>query len=111
MIMGLLLSFMPSRSQTQEIDLSGTWGFQTDVMDFRRGSLSPRYKHTLQETIVLPGITDNYQIGYKVPYRYIDRLTRKYEKMAPWWILGVILSTVMGWGSSRSSQSRRFSRV
>lgn len=85
MITGLLLSLIPSRSQTQEMDLSGTWGFQTDVMDFRRGSLSPRYKHALQETIVLPGITDNYQIGYKVPYRYIDRLTRKYEYMGPAW--------------------------
>lgn len=67
------------------VDLSGTWKFQTDVMDFRRGSLSPRYNHELQETIQLPGITDNYQIGYKVPYKYIDRLTRKYEYMGPAW--------------------------
>ncbi len=67
------------------IDLSGTWGFQTDVMDFRRGSLSPRYNHLLQETIKLPGITDDYQIGYKNPYKYIDRLTRKYEYMGPAW--------------------------
>ncbi|WP_312189302.1 sugar-binding domain-containing protein [Sphingobacterium sp.] len=67
------------------IDLSGTWGFQTDVMDFRRGSLSPRYNHVLQETIKLPGITDDYQIGYKNPYKYIDRLTRKYEYMGPAW--------------------------
>jgi len=67
------------------VDLSGTWKFQTDVMDFRRGSLSPRYNHELQETIKLPGITDDYQIGYKVPYKYIDRLTRKYEYMGPAW--------------------------
>jgi len=67
------------------IDLSGTWGFQTDVMDFRRGSLSPRYNHILQETIKLPGITDDYQIGYQNPYKYIDRLTRKYEYMGPAW--------------------------
>lgn len=72
-------------SQTQTIDLSGQWGFQTDVMDFRRGSLSPRYNHKLQETITLPGITDDYKIGYKVPYKYIDRLTRKYEYMGPAW--------------------------
>jgi hypothetical protein len=84
-VFGLLLSFLPARSQTSEIDLSGKWGFQTDVMDFRRGSLSPRYKHTLQETITLPGITDDHQVGYKVPYRYIDRLTRKYEYMGPAW--------------------------
>lgn len=67
------------------LDLSGTWRFQTDVMDFRRGSLSPRYNHLLQETIQLPGITDDHQIGYKNPYQYIDRLTRKYEYMGPAW--------------------------
>ena len=30
------------KAQTQEIDLSGQWGFQTDLMDFRRGSLDIR---------------------------------------------------------------------
>lgn len=82
------LAFMTSIhavAQTQEIDLSGTWGFQTDFMDFRRGSLDVRYMHRLQETITLPGITDDYQIGYKSPYRHLDRLTRKYEYMGPAW--------------------------
>lgn len=82
---GLLLCHHSLGAQTQEIDLSGEWGFQTDVMDFRRGSLSPRYNHKLQETITLPGITDDRGIGYENPYRYIDRLTRKYEYMAPAW--------------------------
>lgn len=81
----LLLFVLDAKSQTEEINLSGKWRFQTDVMDFRRGSLSPRYNHQLQETIQLPGITDDYQIGYKVPYSYIDRLTRKYEYMGPAW--------------------------
>lgn len=81
----LLLQVLPVTSQTKEIDLSGEWLFQTDVMDFRRGSLSPRYNHKLQETITLPGITDDYKIGYEVPYKYIDRLTRKYEYMGPAW--------------------------
>lgn len=72
-------------AQTQEVDLSGTWGFQTDFMDFRRGSLDVRYMHRLQDTIVLPAITDDYQIGWKSPYCYIDRLTRKYEYMGPAW--------------------------
>lgn len=81
----LLLQFCPLQSQTIEVDLSGTWKFQTDVMDFRRGSLSPRYNHILQGNIELPGITDDYQIGYKSPYRHIDRLTRKYEYMGPAW--------------------------
>ena len=80
-----LLSIFTAKSQTQEIDLSGKWRFQTDVMDFRRGSLSPRYNHELQGEIKLPGITDDYQIGYKVPYKYIDRLTRKYEYLGPAW--------------------------
>lgn len=86
-IFALLLISQPfvMKGQTREIDLSGQWGFQTDVMDFRRGSLSPRYNHALQETITLPGITDDYRIGYKVPYKYIDRLTRKYEYMGPAW--------------------------
>ncbi|WP_256009729.1 sugar-binding domain-containing protein [Desertivirga xinjiangensis] len=81
----LLLPLLKATSQTQEIDLSGKWGFQTDVMDFRRGSLSPRYNHKLQDSIILPGITDDFKIGYKNPYKYIDRLTRKYEYMAPAW--------------------------
>ena len=84
----VVLAFMPSvhaSAQTQEIDLSGTWGFQTDFMDFRRGSLDVRYMHRLQDTIVLPGITDDYRIGYKSPYRHLDRLTRKYEYMGPAW--------------------------
>jgi len=83
-VFGLMGTF-PLGAQTQEVDLSGEWGFQTDVMDFRRGSLSPRYCHRLQEKITLPGITDDYQIGYKSPYRHIDRLTRVYEYMGPAW--------------------------
>lgn len=81
----LLFQVLSAKGQTKEVDLSGVWRFQTDVMDFRRGSLSPRYNHLLQETITLPAITDDYQIGYKVPYKYIDRLTRKYEYMGPAW--------------------------
>lgn len=83
-VLGLFVQATLLKAQ-DAIDLSGTWGFQTDVMDFRRGSLSPRYNHILQETIKLPGITDDYQIGYQNPYKYIDRLTRKYEYMGPAW--------------------------
>lgn len=78
-------SLFSAEAQTREVDLSGEWRFQTDVMDFRRGSLSPRYNHKLQETITLPGITDDYGIGYKSPYRHVDRLTRVYEYMGPAW--------------------------
>ena len=80
-----VVAFVRVQAQTQEIDLSGTWGFQTDFMDFRRGSLDVRYMHRLQDSIKLPGITDDYGIGYKSPYRHIDRLTRVYEYMAPAW--------------------------
>lgn len=81
----LLTQLLPLKAQTQEIDLSGKWGFQTDLMDFRRGSLDVRYMHRLQESITLPGITDDYKIGYKSPYRHVDRLTRVYEYMGPAW--------------------------
>ena len=84
-IICMLFTCITSKGQTQEIDLSGEWGFQTDFMDFRRGSLDVRYMHRLQETITLPGITDDYQIGYKSPYRHLDRLTRLYEYMGPAW--------------------------
>ena len=84
----LLLTSMVWSGHAQEkneMDLSGEWAFQTDVMDFRRGSLDVRYCHRLQESIVLPGITDDYKIGYKSPYRHLDRLTRVYEYMGPAW--------------------------
>lgn len=74
-----------AKAQTQEVDLSGKWGFQTDVMDFWRGSLGLRHSYRLQESIILPGITDDYNIGYKSPYRHQDRLTRVYEYMGPAW--------------------------
>ncbi|MET0572925.1 MAG: sugar-binding domain-containing protein [Pedobacter agri] len=85
LLMLFLTQSFALKAQTVSLDLSGKWKFQTDVMDFRRGSLSPRYNHVLQEEIQLPGITDDKQIGYKVPYQYIDRLTRKYEYMGPAW--------------------------
>ena len=84
-LMLLLMQSGVLKAQTVSVDLSGTWRFQTDVMDFRRGSLSPRYNHLLQDKIELPGTTDEHQIGYKNPYQYIDRLTRKYEYMGPAW--------------------------
>ena len=83
--MMLCINWHCGAQEKMEIDLSGTWAFQTDLMDFRRGSLDVRFCHRLQDSIVLPGITDDYQIGYKSPYRHRDRLTRKYEYMGPAW--------------------------
>ena len=66
--------------EKNEMDLSGEWAFQTDVMDFRRGSLERTLlPFACRKCIVLPGITDDYKIGYKSPYRHLDRLTRVYE--------------------------------
>ena len=83
--MGLAAMTFDSLYAQDEMDLRGEWGFQTDVMDFRRGSLSPRYNHKLQSTIMLPGTTDDCRTGYENPYSYVDRLTRLYEYMAPAW--------------------------
>lgn len=69
----------------QEIDMSGTWEFETDLMDFRRASVEIRGDGHLHETIQLPGITDDYGIGHRTSYKYYDRLTRKCEYMGPAW--------------------------
>ena len=74
----------PAMAQ-QEIDLSGTWEFETDLMDFRRASVEIRGDGHLHETIQLPGITDDYGIGHRTSYKYYDRLTRKCEYMGPAW--------------------------
>lgn len=83
----LLVLALAGQSLTaqNEMDLSGTWGFETDVMDFRRASVEIRSDGNLHSTIRLPGITDDYNIGYKNPYKYYDRLTRKTEYMGPAW--------------------------
>lgn len=57
-LLGLLLQAALLKAQ-DVIDLSGTWGFQTDVMDFRRGSLSPAIITVYKEQLnfrVLPTI-------------------------------------------------------
>lgn len=69
----------------QEINLAGRWGFETDVMDFRRMGVEIRGDGELHDSITLPGITDQYQVGNRTTYKHYDRLTRKYEYMAPAW--------------------------
>ena len=80
-----LLLWTPEASAQQEMDLSGTWEFEADVMDFRRAGVEIRGDDKLHSTITLPGITDAHDIGHRNPYKYVDRLTRKYEYMAPAW--------------------------
>lgn len=69
----------------QEIDLAGSWGFETDVMDFRRFGVEIRGDGELHDSIMLPGITDQCHVGNRTTYKHYDRLTRKYEYMAPAW--------------------------
>ena len=87
-IVAIVLLFFLQVEKTiaqQEIDLAGSWGFETDVMDFRRSGVEIRGDGELHDTIILPGITDQYHIGNRTTYKYYDRLTRKYEYMAPAW--------------------------
>lgn len=75
------------QNKSNEIDLSGKWGFQLDMMDFRVqvGSLEFRQQSKLHDSIILPAITDDYQIGIKNNYKHLDRLSRAYEYMGPAW--------------------------
>ncbi len=82
----VLLFSLPVSGQENEIDLSGQWGFQLDLMDFGEAPLSCIYNQPrLQDSIMLPAITDDYQLGMKSTYRHLDRLTRAYEYMGPAW--------------------------
>lgn len=74
-------------SSQDRIDISGEWGFQLDPMDFRMqvGGLDFRYATDLQDSIILPAITDNFKQGIKSSYRFTDRLTREFEYMGPAW--------------------------
>lgn len=87
LLISILLTYFISAQAQDKIDLSGQWGFQLDPMDFRVqvGGLDFRHASKLQDSIILPGITDDYQKGFKSPYRYTDRLTRAYEYMGPAW--------------------------
>lgn len=86
MIIFLLLTIQTLKSQENEIDLAGQWEFQLDVMDFGCAPLALLYnKDHLQDSIRLPGITDDHGFGIKSNYTHIDRLTRAYEYMGPAW--------------------------
>lgn len=69
----------------ETIDLSGTWQFQLDMMGFGKTPGSELYKKDLNDTILLPGTTDQAGKGVANPARHVDRLTRKFEFMGPAW--------------------------
>ena len=67
------------------MDLSGTWKFQLDIADYGQYKVSALYKRELNDTIQLPGTTDQAGKGIDNPARHIDRLTRKFEYVGPAW--------------------------
>lgn len=81
-LISILLTFtLYAQNKHDEIDLSGQWGFQLDMMDFRVqvGSLEFRHQSKLHDSIVLPAITDDYHKGLRNDYKHLDRLSRAYE--------------------------------
>lgn len=67
------------------MDLSGVWKFQLDMMGFGKTPGSELYKKELNDTILLPGTTDQAGKGVANKARHVDRLTRKFEYMGQAW--------------------------
>lgn len=67
------------------MDLSGIWKFQLDMMGFGKTPGSELYKKELNDSIMLPGTTDQAGKGIENPARHVDRLTRKFEYMGQAW--------------------------
>lgn len=72
-------------AQKETIDLSGIWRFQSDLMGFGKTPGSELYQTKLNESIMLPGTTDEGGKGMQTTARYIDRLTRKFEYCGQAW--------------------------
>lgn len=72
-------------AQKKTIDLSGIWRFQSDLMGFGKTPGSELYQAKLNESIMLPGTTDEGGKGMQTTARYIDRLTRKFEYCGQAW--------------------------
>ena len=72
-------------SAHEEINLAGTWRFQTDPMGFGKTPGSELYLAKLTESIQLPGSMDEAGKGMLTTARYVDRLTRKFEYCGPAW--------------------------
>lgn len=72
-------------AQHSTIDLSGIWRFQSDLMGFGKTPGSELYQAKLNESITLPGTTDEGGKGIRTTARYVDRLTRKFEYCGQAW--------------------------
>lgn len=69
----------------EKMDLSGIWEFQLDMMAFGKTPGSELYKKELNDSISLPGTTDQAGKGVANKARHVDRLTRKFEYMGQAW--------------------------
>ena len=67
----------------QSLDLSGNWSFQLDYE--KVGERERWYVIDLEETIRLPGSTDEQGFGVKAAEPKNDRLTREYRYVGPAW--------------------------
>jgi len=67
----------------QTMDLSGTWSFQLDYE--KVGEQERWYVRDLEETIRLPGSTDEQGFGVKATESQKTRLTREYRYVGPAW--------------------------
>lgn len=80
----LLLILIATQLSAQErIDLSGTWNFKLDKDSI--GVAEKWYNQDLQETIYLPGTTDQAKYGEKTIGSDFGILTRAYKYYGPAW--------------------------
>lgn len=96
LLLFLLLNFtiisISAETQKDRIDLSGLWRFQLDPMEFGKTPGSELYLNKLNESIMLPGSTDESGKGIKNNNRYVDRLSRKFEyKGAAWYQREIVI--------------------
>ena len=84
-LVGLLLCSVQWMAAQEELNLAGTWRFQTDPMGFGKTPGSELYLAKLTESIQLPGSMDEGGKGMPSTARYVDRLTRKFEYCGPAW--------------------------
>lgn len=72
-------------SAQETMQLSGTWRFQLDPMGFGKTPGSELYLSKLNETIHLPGSTDEGGKGIRNTAAHVDRLSRKFEYSGSAW--------------------------
>lgn len=74
-----------SMGQRLTQDLAGSWRFQLDPMGFGKTPGSELYLAKLNETIQLPGSTDQGGKGIRNTASHVDRLSRKFEYCGQAW--------------------------